>query len=119
VTISQKIVLAAGAVAILLMVLFPPWYFVYDFPGVSRAAYRPAKPPYYATRFAGYHLITESNRPTDQTYLMQVFGLQPDETDLRYFSARIDKDRLWLQLAGAVAITVLLCVLFKGRKDRD
>ena len=31
--VAQTMILALGAIAIALMALFPPWDFVYDFPG--------------------------------------------------------------------------------------
>jgi hypothetical protein len=113
---SQRIVLALAAITITLMVIFPPWLFVYDFPGEDRTMYRHGGriPAYYTTRFAGYHAITGQNAPTDQTYLVTVFGLESN-TEIRYFSMRIDKDRLWIQLAGALAVTLLLVFLLKSR----
>lgn len=57
----------------------------------------------------------------DQSELARLFGLPDDSKNeqtalsLNYFSMAIDKDRLMIQLAGALAVTVLLTFLFKGK----
>ena len=69
-------VLALGAIAIALMALFPPWNFVYDFPGDDFYVNRPA---YKAERFAGYYAIWKSNAPTDQSQLAALFPIPADQ----------------------------------------
>lgn len=115
--LSQRVVLIVAVLAIALMVVFPPWLFVYDFPGEDRTMYRHGGriPSYYTTRFAGYHLITSANTPSNIGYLVNVFSLEPS-TPLRFFSMRIDKDRLWIQLGGTLAIALILTALLKSRK---
>lgn len=102
-----------GVLAIALMVVFPPWLFVYDYPGQSQVRF--GEPAYRSARFAGYHAIMGANRPMDGSYLQSVFGLNQNP-ELRYFSMRIDKDRLWLQFAGVLAVALILTLLLKTRE---
>jgi hypothetical protein len=113
---SQKIVLGVGALVIALIVLFPPWVHVYHYepdPNLrnSGAEERIERP-------AGYLPIWESHVATDQSYLISLFGIDPPRSNLKYFSMRIDKDRLGIQLVGVVLVTMLLAVLLKSAKDK-
>jgi hypothetical protein len=69
---------------------------------------------------AGYYAVWGQHVPTDTTALAQLFSIKPekyaeDRLDLKYFSMRIDKDRLWIQLAGALAVTLLLTALLRSK----
>jgi|KBSSwiStaDraftv2_1062776.scaffolds.fasta_scaffold832549_1 hypothetical protein len=112
----QQIVLGLGFLLVLVMVLFPPWIFVYHYePRNVRVSYEQR-----IERPAGYHAIWESHVPSDSTALGSLFSLstsqfEQDRLDLKYFSMRLDKDRLWIQLAGVTIATLLLTALLYKR----
>lgn len=70
---------------------------------------------------AGYHAIWASHVPSDPTALGNLFSIenttryQEDRLDLKYFSIRLDKDRLWIQLAGTLIVTLLLAALLRSK----
>jgi hypothetical protein len=116
VNFAQRIILTIGVLVVTTIVLFPPWVYVYH--------YDPVTHPFRSfsdqrlERPAGYHTIWGSNVPSDTAALGQLFSVTPekfmeDRLDPKYFSMRIDKDRLWIQLAGAVIVTGLLVLLLR------
>lgn len=112
--LAQRIVLAVGAIAIAVMALFPPWNYVYDYPGNARYVNRPA---YQSEHAAGYHAIWKVNTPTDQTYLALLFSIPTDErSSLQYFSIRLNASKLLVQLAATIVITVILTVFAHSRR---
>src|SRR5215216_166618 len=114
--IAQRMVLALGAIAIALMALFPPWNFVYDFPGDDFYVNRPA---YKAERFAGISAIWKSNAPTDQSQLAALFSIPADQrSSLQYFSLRLNTTRLLVQFTAILLLTVILSVLSKSPHTR-
>ena len=114
---AQRIVLGVGAIAIAAMALFPPWNYVYDFPGDDRYIDRPA---YRSERFAGYHALWQANTVTDQTHLASLFFIPTDErSSLQYFSMCLSTTRLGVQLGAALAMTATLTVLLKSNRSRN
>lgn len=124
VNLSQRIVLGVAAVFIAVIILFPPWNYVYSFPGEH--LYQRPFPAERSERPAGYHWLFGQHIPTDITYLTWMFDIKPNVeyqgvtvvqfNRLEYFSLKIDKDRLWIQLGGVLVITLLLGFLLKTRK---
>lgn len=116
-SVPQRVVLIFAALLVSVMALMPPWRFVYDFPGDEFHARALARQPAYkAERFAGYYAIWQSNTPTDQTYLADLFSIPIDDrSGMQYFSMKIDKDKLWIQLGVTLIVTALLVVILKPR----
>jgi hypothetical protein len=116
-SLPQKIVLGIGVLVIAGMVLFPPWIFAYRYDPSFRP--RGFNEQQEIQRPAGYHAIWESHVPSDPTALGQLFSItktdEADRLNLRYFSMRLDKDRFWIQLVGALLLTLLLTALLKGK----
>jgi hypothetical protein len=96
--IPQRIVLVIGAIAIAVMVLFPPYTVVY-LEGLDRDAQR-------VTRFAGYRPLWQS--PSGQRSHGYIF-----------LSAQLDTNKLYVQLVGAATITVLLWAVLKSRSREN
>jgi|ERR1044072_2953100 hypothetical protein len=120
--VVQRMILVICAIATALMSLFPPWNFVYDFPGDDFYVNRPA---YKAERFAGYYAIWKSNAPTDQSQLAALFSIPADQrSSLQYFSIRLNTTRLLVQFTAILLLTVILTILSKSphtstRRYRD
>lgn len=110
--------LILGVLVIAGIVLFPPWIFVYHYEPIFRGR---GTYDQRIERPAGYHAIWDSHVPTDPTALGQLFSVtnvdryESDRLDLKYFSMRLDKDRLWIEVAGALIVTLLLTFLLKSR----
>lgn len=116
---TQRIVLMAGFLVVLVAVLFPPWVFVYDFPGGYY--YRAAVPSERAERPAGYHWLFGQHIPTDQTYLTWLFNLKADNVErnrLGFFALRVDSTRLGFEIGAAILlIGILYLALRSPKKD--
>ena len=92
--LAQRIVLILGVLVILSMALFPPWVYVYNYPGFQIFNAEHSERP------AGYHLIFGEHVPQDQTYLVALFDINttstfrqavmPERSRLQFFSLRID-----------------------------
>lgn len=113
--LPQRIVLALGTIAITAIVAFPSWIYVYHYEPISHGV---GFSPQHIERPAGYHAIWAVHVPTDETALGNLFSIAPlyDRLDLKYFSMRLDKDRLWIQLIGVIVVTALLTLLLKDRR---
>jgi hypothetical protein len=109
----QRIVLGIAVVVVAFVALFPPWIYVYHYDPPFRVR---GQQEQRAERPAGHHSIWSSAVPTDQTALIQLFSIQPERASLQYFSMRLDKDKLWLEIGGTLAVSALLCLLLKDRK---
>lgn len=112
---AQRIVLIAGFLVILIMALFPPWVYVYSPPRDSDAV--------RAERPGGYHLIFNDHVPQDQGQLIALFSLPLGRTayeseliSLRYFSLRIDSQRLEIQIAATLILAAILYLALRSRK---
>lgn len=101
--LPQRIVLAAGAMLIAIMALFPPWIVVFQ----GRI---------HAERFAGYSPIWQANTPTDTNALARIFGLDVQLTNPLLFSIRLDSARLAVQIGAVFLVTILLCALLKSKR---
>lgn len=115
----QRIVLAVGFLAIFGMGLFPPWVFVYNYPGFNTIHGERSERP------AGYHSIFGQHVPQDQTSLVTLFNINvnaeprgpyvPERDRLQFFSLRIDWTRLTIQMVVAVILTSLLYLAARSR----
>lgn len=101
-TLSQRITLTVGALAIGIAALFPPWKFVYRFEGLR------------IERFAGYHPIWLSNAPTDQAALSKILSIEISSSDLGLVSAEIDTTRLTIQIVAIMIVTLLVSLILSG-----
>jgi len=113
---AQRIVLALGTIAITAIVLFPSWIYVYHFEP-RFAVYGTAGQR--SERSAGHHAIWTAEVATNQAYLARLFSISADDSRAEYFSIRLDKDRLWLELAGALVVTGLLTVVLKSSNQES
>ena len=110
--LAQRIVLILGFLIILSMALFPPWIYVYDPPEIVRRHESVGK----TERSAGYHLVWNNNIPDDQAYLTQLFSLNADQADLKFFSMRIDGTRWTIQIIAALLLTGILYLALRPSK---
>ena len=101
--VPQRIVLFIGFLVLLVVVLFPPWLFVFKHPNLA-AVERPA----------GYHLILGQHAPQDRTALGQIFSLKYEHTELMFFNIRIDQTRLTVEIVGVLLVTTILCLLLRS-----
>ena len=116
--VAQRILLIVALIVVAGLITFPPWLITYnpplDFLYVQKA-----------TRPAGYHVIFSPPIAENQGELAHRFGLPDDPKDqqsvssLNYFSIAIDKDRLAIQLVGALIMTTLFGFLFKSKHHSD
>jgi len=113
VNLSQKIVLGIAALAVAIMIAFPPWIFVYHYE--PDRSLRGGGSEERIERPAGYLPIWKSHIANDQSYLIGIFGIDPARSNLKYFSMQLDKDRLWVQLIGVTIITAILTLLLRPR----
>ena|SRR2546425_10532127 len=113
--LAQRIVLILGVLAVIGIALFPPWVFVYSYPGCCNGVINAER----SERPAGYHLIFGQHVPQDQTYLVTLFDIDtraplrsakvmPERTRLQFFSLRIDIARLAVQITAAVLLMAIL-----------
>ncbi|HXM51581.1 MAG TPA: hypothetical protein VN956_27315 [Pyrinomonadaceae bacterium] len=118
---AQRIVLSAAFLIILGMVLFPPWMFVYNYPGAGPIH------AIHAERPAGHYLIFGQYTPQDPTQLAALFDIDttafhsnvvPERTRLQFFSLRIDGMRLGIQIAMAIILALLLTLILKSRSRK-
>lgn len=118
--LPQRIVLVLGFLAVLAMASFPPWVFVYSYPGFNVIHAERSERP------AGYHSIFGQHVPQDQTSLVALFSINvnaeprgpyvPERDRLQFFSLRIDWTRLAVQLVAVVLLTSIL--YFALRRSR-
>ena len=113
---SQRGVLVLAIAAITLLVLYPPWYYEYEYEPRTGGRYIEQKQHF--TRPAGHHPIWDGV-PNDQTLLINLFGIAPEKSDLRYFTMRIDKDKLWLEVGAILVVCTLLWFLFNTREKNQ
>jgi hypothetical protein len=105
--LSQRIVLVLAFLVILVMALFPPWFFVFDPPTMLRQNFVKAERP------AGYHLLFTDHSPEDQIQLLRLFNLIPEPWEepilsLQSFSIRLDTSRLAVQIGAVVLLAAIL-----------
>ena len=106
--LAQRVVLIAGFVIILVMVLFPPWLFIFKHPALPQSE-----------RPAGYHLIFNQGSPEDQQELMRLFAVRsPQMAQLQYFSVRIDNTRLSVQLIGTLLLIAILFFILGNKRQK-
>jgi len=108
-SIGQRGVIVLAIAAISLLVLYPPWYYEYEYEPVRRGEQKA-----HMTRPAGHHPIWDGV-PNDQTMLINLFAIDGDKSDLRYFTMRIDKDMVWLEIGAILIVGTLLWFLFRTR----
>ncbi len=101
--LAQRIVLLLGFLLLLVIVLFPPWTYIYRFPNLPEAE-----------RPAGYHLIFGQHAPQDRTALAQLFATDYKYTQLVFFNLRIDQSRLTFEVVGIVSLTAILYLLLRS-----
>ena len=106
---AQRVVLFAGAFAIALVILFPPWNFVFTPPSGAAGWSR-------SERFAGYHLIFGSNEPQDVTALGEMFNWKARSV-LNFTTVKLDSPRLFAQLAGILCVTALCFFAVRRRMN--
>ena len=114
-SIGQRVVLTISFLLLLVTVLFPPWIFVYSPSSEVRHVYVRSERP------AGYHLLTGTHIPQDQTQLLQIFNLTPEGhigqfVTLQSFSTRIDTTRLLVQIFAVLLLTAILYVVVRTAK---
>lgn len=117
----QQLVLTAGAIFTLVMLLFPPWLFVYDLPpeshrGIAFGGDRAGSDSHgheHSERAAGYHFIASQNAPQDAKVLALLFS--NEDINPRYVSVKADVVRLTIQLTGMVLIVGLMLFLLRAR----
>jgi len=117
--LPQRIVLIVGCLAILGMALFPPWVFVYNYPGCCGGINHDE----HAERPAGYHSIFGQHVPQDPTALVALFNIDmnavkaprvPERDRLEFFALRIDAARLSIQLGAALLLTAILFLTLRS-----
>ena len=118
--LAQQIVLIVAFLVILGIALFPPWIFVYSFPGCCGGAIHAE----HSERPAGYHLIFGQHVPQDRTYLVALFNINmdgwkvpalPERDRLEFFALRIDGTLLIVQLGVAIVLTAILYLALRLR----
>lgn len=112
--IWQRIILGCAAVALAVMIAYPPWFFDYryDAPNYSRGGQN-----IQAQRFAGYYPLWEANTPSDQSLLASMFGVPYQQAALHSFTIRIDTARLSIQIVGLILGTIVLFVMLRGASN--
>jgi hypothetical protein len=111
VNLAQRIILILALLVAFVMVLFPPWVYVYDPPARTRFV-RSERP-------AGYHLLFGSHIPQDQSELNRIFGQSPGfQSGLQFFSIQLDGARLALQLVGLSVLAVIVFLVLSSRPSR-
>jgi hypothetical protein len=108
VTANQSI-LGLGLLVVLLMLIFPPWIYVYHF----QRPFREIK-DVYMEQPAGYHAIWHSSPPSNTDELAQLFSLQPQLAQAQYFSMRLDILRLSIQIAAVCVLVGLVLAVWRG-----
>jgi len=110
--LAQRVVLIAGFLIVLGMALFPPWLYVYKYPGLPQTE-----------RAAGYFLIFEQHVPQDRAALAALFGLPPqddarmlEEASPRFFSLQIDRTRLAVQIGTTLILVTILYLALRSAK---
>jgi hypothetical protein len=103
---TQKKILVGAAALLTVMILFPPYNFIFQPPRETRFTKQ--------TRPAGYHFLLSSNVPQDHSALAALFDLPPTLISRpSQFSMAIDSDRLWLQIGALVVIAGVLLFITK------
>jgi len=136
--IKQRITLSLGITIISLMGVFPPWKYVYDFPGGANL------PGLRVERPVGYHSIVSPPQIPDDKTIGTLFGfderrvmedndpLSPqsfmEETGRAqprpklyaryYFQAQIDTRRLLMQCFFAAFFVVGLFFVFRNHREK-
>ena len=110
--LAQRVVLIAGFLIVLGMALFPPWLYVYKYPGLPQTE-----------RAAGYFLIFAQHAPQDRVGLAALFGLPVKEdvpllgqAEPRFFSLQIDRTRLAVQIGTTLILMTILCLALRSAK---
>ncbi len=120
--LPQRIVLILGFLAILGMALFPPWVYVYDYPGCCSGRIHAQR----SERPGSYHLIFGQHIPQDSTGLVALFNIDttgpkapliPAPDRLEFFSLRIDGGRLTVQLVGTLLLTAILYFALRSNRS--
>jgi hypothetical protein len=101
----QRVVLVLGAGVILMMALFPPWTFVYNYEQLR------------IERFAGYHAIWMSNSPTDSTTLSKLLSVDVPPADLALVTMKIDTTRLTIQIVAIILVALLIYFSLSGKRN--
>jgi hypothetical protein len=114
--ISQRIILAIGVVIVALLILYPPWYYEYKYEPPRRAQGNDRR--MHLSRPAGHHPIWDGT-PNDQGLLVQLFNIEPEKSDLRFFTMRIDKDILTMEIIGVLIACGLLFLIARAGKSAD
>ena len=104
----QRIVLTIGFLLLLVVVLFPPWVFIYKHPELA-ALERPA----------GYHFILGQHAPQDRTELARLFHMSYYAADLGFMNIRIDQTRLTFEIVGVLLLTVIPYFLVRSSAARN
>jgi hypothetical protein len=118
--LAQRIVLIVAFVVILGIALFPPWVYIYSYPGCCGGVIHAE----HSERPAGYHLIFGQHVAQDPTYLVALFNINtegpkapriPERDRLEFFALRIDGTRLMVQLGVAIILTAILYLALRLR----
>jgi hypothetical protein len=109
---TQRIVLAGAALVFTGMILFPPWLFIYR----PSPSYEPALTS--IDRSVGFHFIAAPPVPPDRQTLSEMFSLnkESESSDPHYFTAKINKDVLTVELVGGLIVAGLLYLLSRGSR---
>lgn len=117
--LPQRIVLLLGFISVFSMALFPPWVFIYNYPGFNYVHAERSERP------AGYHSIFGQHVPQDQSSLVALFNINvnaeprgpyvPQRDRLQFFSLRIDWTRLTVQIAVATLLTLILYLALRRK----
>ncbi len=105
VNLAQRVLLIAGFLIVLGMALFPPWLYVFKYPGLPQTE-----------RAAGYFLIFEQHSPQDRAALAALFGAPLDEAERRFFSLQIDRTRLTVQIGATLILITILYLALRSAK---
>lgn len=104
--LPQRIVLTIGFLVLLVVVLFPPWVFIYKHPNLA-ALERPA----------GYHFILGQHAPQDRTELARLFDMSYYDADLAFMNIRIDQTRLTFEIVGLLLLMSMLYLLLRSARQ--
>jgi hypothetical protein len=120
-SVTQRSILLVGAVAVLMVGMFPPWKYVYNAPALpSFGRSNPRPNPEPVERNAGYRFIGTPPEPGDAGALGKLFGdPEVNYLSLPYFSTQLNSTVFGFELLSVVLITLLLYFAAGARKKDE
>ena len=115
----QQLVLGIGALAILAILLFPPWLFVLDVPPSSHRVMdvSSSQGHEHVERPAGYHSLLAQHVPQDPTALADLFAKTTGQMRMEYVSMKIDRTRLSIQVTIVILLIGIITLFLRRPKE--